>query len=256
MPHERDHHPINQVLIFDVWGDYAHFRRFYTTTSPLTFPIPPRTALCGLIGAIIGLEKGNNGYLKYFTLNKAFIGLRLINPPKKVTIAENIIDTEKSPKSFYDIKRTRIRYEFLKNPKYRIYFYHTDENIYKELKENLISHKSVYTPCLGLSENIANFEFVGEFKVEPKTSGGYVQINSVLPTEKIAEKQGINFNREGESEYFSIKVPIELNLDRVVIKYSDILFERTGKLVEAKLTSPYWSIDYNGGTNENIVFIE
>ncbi len=249
---------INKVLIFDVWGDYAHFRRFYTTTSPLTFPIPPRTALCGLIGAITGLEKENNEYLKYFTLNKAFIGLRLINPLRKVRIAENIIDTEKSPKSFYDIKRTRIRYEFIKNPKYRIYFYHTDENVYKELKENLINHKSVYTPCLGLSENIANFAFVGEFKVKSETTGEYVQINSVLPTEKIAEKQGINFNSEGE--YFSIQVPIELNLDRIVTRYSDIFFERTGKPVEAKLISPYWSIDYNynykGGTNENFVFIE
>lgn len=51
---------MDKMLVFDVWGDYAHFRRFYTTTSPLSFPIPPRTALCGLIGAIIGLEKEGN----------------------------------------------------------------------------------------------------------------------------------------------------------------------------------------------------
>jgi len=246
--------PIKQVLIFDVWGYYAHFRRFYTTTSPLTFPIPPRTALCGLIAAIIGKEKENNEYLRYFTLNDASIGLRLLNPVKKVIIAENLIDTEKSPKSFYNIKRTRIRFEFLKDQKYRIYFHHTDKNIYQQLKENVISHKSVYTPCLGLSENIANFEFVGEFKVKSEVSGDYVQINSVLPTEKIAGEQGINFNIEGD--YFSIRVPIELNLDRVVTKYGDIFFERTGKSVEAKLISSYWSINYRDGTNENFIFIE
>jgi len=247
---------INKVLIFDVWGNCAHFRRFYTTTSPLTFPIPPRTALCGLIAAIIGKEKKDNEYLKYFTLNKASIGLRLLNPVKKIMIAENLIHTKnaKGPGMNLITERTQINFEFLKDPKYRIYFHHTNEDIYQQLKKNLISHKSVYTPCLGLSENIANFEFIGEFKAKPKTSGGYVQINSVLPTEKIAEKEGINFNCEGE--YFSIRVPIELNLDRVVTKYSDIFFERTGKPVEAKLISPYWSIEYNGGTNENIVFIE
>lgn len=257
MAHERPH-PINHVLIFDVWGYYAHFRRFYTTTSPLTFPIPPRTALCGLIAAIIGKKKEDNEYLKYFTLNKASIGLRLLKPVKKVMIAENLIHTKnaKGPGMNLITERTQINFEFLKDPKYRIYFHHTDEDIYQQLKGNLISHKSVYTPCLGLSENIANFEFEGEFKIKSETSGGYVQINSVLPTEKIAEKQSINFNREGDGEYFSIKVPIELNLDRVVTKYSDIFFERTGKLVEAKLKSPYWSIYYNGGTNENIVFIE
>ena len=250
--------PINKVLIFDVWGDYAHFRRFYTTTSPLTFPIPPRTALCGLIGAIIGKEKEHNEYLKYFALNEASIGLRLLNPVKKIMIAENLIHTKnaKGPGMNLITERTQINFEFLRDQKYRIYFHHTDEDIYQQLKENLINHKSVYTPCLGLSENIANFEFVGEFKVKSKTTGEYVQINSVLPTEKIAEKQGINFNFEGE--YFSIRVPIELNLDRIVTKYSDIFFERTGKPVEAKLISPYWSIDYNykGRTNENFVFIE
>ena len=247
---------INHVLIFDIWGDYAHFRRFYTTTSPLTFPIPPRTALCGLIAAIIGKEKEYNEYLKYFALNEASIGLRLLNPVKKVMIAENLIHTKnaKGPGMNLITERTQINFEFLKDQKYRIYFHHVDEDIYQELKENLISHKSVYTPCLGLSENIANFEFIGEFKVKSETTGGYIQINSVLPTEKIAEKQGINFNLEGE--YFSIRVPIELNLDRVVTKYGDIFFERTGEPVEAKLISPYWRIDHTDGTSENFLFIE
>jgi CRISPR-associated protein Cas5h len=248
--------PINKVLIFDVWGDYAHFRRFYTTTSPLTFPIPPRTALCGLIGAIIGKEKEHNEYLKYFALNEASIGLRLLNPVKKIMIAENLIHTKnaKGPGMNLITERTQINFEFLRDQKYRIYFHHTDEDIYQQLKENLINHKSVYTPCFGLSENIANFEFVGEIKVKLETNEGYVQINSVLPIEKIAEKQGINFNIEGE--YFSVRVPIELNLDRVVTKYSDIFFERTGKPVEARLISSHWSIDCKDGTNENFVFIE
>jgi CRISPR-associated protein Cas5h len=247
---------IKKVLIFDVWGYYAHFRRFYTTTSPLTFPIPPRTALCGLIAAIIGKEKEDNEYLKYFTLDKASIGLRLLKPVKTVMITENLIHTKNVKGLGMNLitERTQINFEFLKDPRYRIYFHHTDSDIYQQLKENLISHKSVYTPCLGLSENIANFVFVDEVRVKFVTNEGYVLINSVLPTEKIAEEQGINFDVEGE--YFSIRVPIELNLDRVVTKYSDIFFERTGKPVEAKLTSLCGSINYRDGSNENIVFIE
>lgn len=244
--------PISRVLIFDVWGYYAHFRRFYTTTSPLSFPIPPRTALCGLIAAIIGREKENNEYLRYFRLNSAFIGLRLLNPVKKVILSENLIHTKnaKGPGMNLITERTQVNYEFLKDQKYRIYFYHTDEDIYRQLKEHLGSHKSVYTPCLGLSENIANFSFVGEFKISPEVSNEYVPIHSVLPSEKIAE-HGINFDLDGE--YFSINVPIELNTERIVTKYSDIFFERTGRQVEVKLSSPYWRIE---GTDENFVFIE
>ena len=247
---------IDRILIFDVWGDYAHFRRFYTTTSPLTFPIPPRTALCGLIAAIIGKEKEDNDYLKYFTLKQASIGLRLLNPVKKVMLAENLIHTKnaKGPGMNLIAERAQINFEFLKDQKYRIYFHHADEDIYQQLKENLMSHKSVYTPCLGLSENIANFEFVGEFEVKPENSEEYVRINSVLPTEKIAESQGINFSHEGE--YFSITVPLELNSSRIVTKYGEIFFERTGKPVESKVMSPYWNIEYTDGTDDNFVFIE
>jgi len=247
---------IKQVLIFDVWGYYAHFRRFYTTTSPLTFSIPPRTALCGLIAAIIGKEKEDNEYLKYFTLNKASIGLRLLNPVKKVMIAENLINTKNAGGAGMNLikERTQINFEFLKDQKYRIYFYHTDGDIYQQLKNSLINHKSIYTPCLGLSENIANFEFVGEFEVRSENTNEYVQINSVLPTQKIKEIHGINFNFDGE--YFSIKIPIELNGNRVVTKYRDIFFERNGKPVNVKLKSPYWGINYKEGTNENFVFIE
>ncbi len=34
-----------RVLVFDLWGAVALFRRFYTTASPLTFAFPPPTAI-------------------------------------------------------------------------------------------------------------------------------------------------------------------------------------------------------------------
>jgi len=245
----------NKILIFDVWGDYAHFRRFYTTTSPLTFPIPPRTALCGLIGAILGLEKENNQYLKYFSTSQAFIGLKLSEPVKKVRIAENLINTKGN--YFTLIKksgpRTQISFEFIKNPKYKIYFYHRDEGIYRQMEKNLKYHKSIYTPCLGLSENIANFKFVGEFKIESQNSDGdFVEINSILPAEKTLSEGGVRFDRD--SEYFSVRIPIELNTERIVTKYGDILFERNGKSIKVKTDRPYWKVIND--TRENIVFIE
>ena len=245
---------IDRVLVFDVWGNYAHFRRFYTTTSPLTFPIPPRTALCGLIGAIVGLEKENNEYLKYFSKDSAFIGLRLLAPVKKVMIAENLIHTKNAKGIGMNLisERCQIGVEFIREPRYRIYFYHKDKVIYNDLKEKLKYHKSVYTPCFGLSENIANFEFIDEFETEVNLPADeYIEVHSVLSTENIASQGGINFNVPGE--YFSIRLPVEMTTERIVTKYSDILFERNGKPIEAKLISQYWAI--NCKEEENIVFI-
>ncbi|MCD5424845.1 MAG: type I-B CRISPR-associated protein Cas5b [Methanosarcinaceae archaeon] len=245
-----------RILVFDVWGDFAHFRRFYTTTSPLSFPIPPRTALCGLIGAIIGKEKENNAYLNYFTLGYAKIGLKLLKPIKTTVIAENLIHTKNSKGVGMNLikangGRSQINFEFLKDQKYRIYFHHIDEELYNNLKRNLINHHSIYTPCLGLSENIANFKFIGEVEAQSNESENFINIESIVPSEMI-ESKGINFE---QGEYFSIKVPIELNTERIPTKYSDILFEKNGKELKVKLKSLYWSLNYDD-KSENIVFIE
>lgn len=249
----------NKVLVFDVWGDYAHFRRFYTTTSPLSFPTPPRTALCGLIGAIIGLEKENNDYLKYFSLESVHIGLKLLNPVKKTVIAENLIDTKTARGLGMNLikNRTQVRFEFLKDQKYRLYFYCSgrENDLYQRMKYNLSNHKTKYTPCLGLSENIANFNFEGEFEIQNiPPPDVHVPISTVIPLQKIASDDGIIFESEGE--YFSIRVPVELNTQRVVTKYSDIIFDRNGRSIKAKLIEPYFNISYPDGRSENIVFIE
>jgi len=247
------------VLVFDVWADYAHFRKFYTTTSPLTFSVPPRTALCGLIGAISGLEKNENEYLKYFPLNIAHIGIRILNPIKKVMVAQNLIHTKpgivKGPGMNLITQRTQINFEFLKLPKYRIYFAYSNDNsdLYPKLKQNLIEHKSVYTPVLGLSENIANFSFVGEFKAENSSSENYIQINTAVAMGQIIDDYGTNFNYD--AEYYSERVPLELTTERIVTKYDDILFERNGKPIEVKLKNEFYKIN-NKKETENIVFLE
>jgi len=250
---------MDKLLVFDVWGDYAHFRRFYTTTSPLSFPIPPRTALCGLLGAILGLEKEDNDYLNYFSTESAHIALKLLNPIKKIVIAENLIDTKtaRGPGMNLITNRTQIRFEFLKDQKYRIYFYcsNKEDIIYHKLKYNLQYHKTVYTPCLGLSENIANYKFKGEFEIDTLSyEDNYIPIHTVLPLQKISENEGIMFESEGE--YFSIRMPVELNTERIVTKYRDIIFDRKGEPIKVKLIESFAKINYPEGESENIVFIE
>ncbi len=39
----------SSVLIFNLWGDLGHFKKPYTTTSPLSFAFPPRPTLAGII---------------------------------------------------------------------------------------------------------------------------------------------------------------------------------------------------------------
>ena len=86
---------MREFTVFDVESDLAHFRRPYTTTSALTFPIPPRTALCGLVGAILGLPK-NDG-LAELTDEKAVFGLLTAAPLSLTQYSFNLVDTKDNP---------------------------------------------------------------------------------------------------------------------------------------------------------------
>ena len=124
-----------KCLVFDIWGDYGHFRKFYTTSSPLTFSIPPRTTVCGIIAALIGLDKEE--YLKYFTKDKCNIAIQLNKEVNKTRLSYNLINT-KTAKLYSQIKdRTQVTFELLQDPSYRIYINHLDNEIYSKIKSYL-----------------------------------------------------------------------------------------------------------------------
>jgi CRISPR-associated protein Cas5h len=235
---------MSKILVFKLWGDYAHFKKFYTTTSPLTFEFPPPPTLIGIISAIIGLDKTE--YLDHFQNSDEFkLAVKIINPVKKVRWTENLIDTKQH---FWRIKnRTQIRTEFLKDPRYMIYFKHSNPLIHNRLKENLQNHKSVYSVCLGLSELLANFEYIGETEIEVTISDQEINLHSVLPESYLMDKTSISF--EGSREIFKVNYPILMQPDRIVNKREDILFERNGRSITCKLKR-HWIT----GTGERIVF--
>ena len=235
---------MDKILKFKIWGDYAHFKKFYTTTSPLTFEFPPPPTIIGIISAIIGLDK--NEYLEYFqNTEECKIALSIVNPIKKVRWTQNLIDTKHH---FWRIKnRTQIRIEFLKDSAFIIYFFHKDENIYDQLKRYLGKHKSVYSVSLGLSELLANFELIDEVNIENSKSDDWIKIDSVLPYSCLQDDNSLDF--EVSREIFKVNFPISMQPNRVVNKREDILFERNGKPIKCKVKE-FWKTE-NG---ENIVF--
>lgn len=127
---------IDKVLIFDLWGDYAHFRRGYTTTSPLTYPFPSRTTLAGILAAILGFQR--DSYYEYFGKHNSAFALQILKPIKKIRINLNLIDT-KTGFYLWDNKgqRTQIPFEFLKDAKYRVHVWIKDKEIFNDLKISL-----------------------------------------------------------------------------------------------------------------------
>ncbi|MEG0307887.1 MAG: type I-B CRISPR-associated protein Cas5b [Clostridium sp.] len=232
-----------KCLVFDIWGDYGHFRKFYTTSSPLTFSIPPRTSVCGMISALIGLDKEE--YLKYFSKKDAKIAIQLNNPVNKTRVSYNLIDTKKA-KMYSQIKgRTQVTFELLKNPSFRIYISHLDEDIYNKIKSFLEKNKNYYTLSMGLSQFIAEFNYIGEKHITYVDHNiELVDINTVI---NFNEEMKIEF--ESGKEYFKDTMQNDMNEERVVTEYSKVLFERNGSSIKCKCNY------YEGEEGEKIVFL-
>ncbi len=217
-----------KLLAFDVWGDYAYFRRGYTTTSTISFPFPSRTTVAGLISSILGFER--DSYYDVFNQQNSKIGLRILNPIKKVRFNLNYINTKVG---FYlqDINqkqglRTQVQAEFLKNPKFRIFVSLEDNKIMGDLFDLLYNHQSIYTPYLGISECLANFKLVGDdFFTLHKKYGENIQMDSVLLKDKS------NILIEPGKKYGLVKSPGFMNSERVVTNYMEHYFEEKGNSI-------------------------
>lgn len=219
-----------RVIVFDIWGDYAHFRKFYTTTSPLTFDFPPPPTVWGMLGAILGKDKQE--YLKIFNSEKTNVAIRLMKPVKKIRMGVNLVNTKGSIWWLEDRKegaRTPIRFELLKNPRYRIYISHSEETIMEDLLDSLQNHKTFYTLSLGLSEFIADFQFIGALEGE-ETQGRKAEFFTVLPLRKI---QLEDFYLDEGRKYLRERIPISMKDNREVDQYDDVIYEAEGRSISA-----------------------
>lgn len=237
----------NKILTFEIFGDYGHFKKPYTTTSPLTFSFPPKPSLAGILGAIIGIEK--NRVHSVLKDGEYEVGLRIVNPVSKTRIATNLVDTKKS---FYNIEvRNQIRFEVLKNPRYKIYFKANSGDAAKNMEilfNNMRERKPYFTVSLGLSQMLCNFsmpeiidgKYIGEVIKN-------VEIDSVLIKNNDFELE-YSYDHKSPSEYFIARMPHVMTTERVVTKFSDFCFEPNAKKIKCNRAGNFWRIG-----SENVV---
>ncbi len=248
-----------EILIFDISSEYGHFRKYNTTTSPLTYSIPTRTAVAGIIGAILGMEReisdgvfpvGVIPVQEFFSKQNADIAIQIINPVKKENIAINLINTKTS---FYDLTkagRTQIRFELLKDVKYRIYLSLNDMGIFNQLTNRLRQRKHHFSPYLGLAQFTATVDFIDRTQAELRNNinAEYIEIITAVNLSQIKDENPIEFDYS--AMYSANNMPIEMNRNREVQEYSEMLIERNGLPVKTKVESYYYIYNYG-----NILFL-
>lgn len=252
----------NQVLIFDVESEYGHFRKFNTTTSPLTYSTPPRPTLAGLMGAILGIErevsagnfkKGSIPLADLFTKDNVAIAIQLLNPVKKVNIAFNLLDTEKTASSFFNVKqRTQIEFELLKHPKFRIYVSMRNKELFSNLIDNVKANQTHFTPYLGLSQFTATVKFIATKPIRQVLSSNFEEVLTAVNLANADINNPIKFDYTIDNgfKYTADTQPIQMRSDRVVTEYAEIIIETNGKPMLVNSTEIYQVEDFG-----NILFL-
>jgi CRISPR-associated protein Cas5h len=148
-------------VAFKLTGDYAHFSHPATIYSSLTYPIPPKTAMMGFLGALIGEDAYYNlDALKYsIKVNKSIVKKSFVFNGIKNALSSSMhlkegCQDSSEKKQFYR--------ELICAPSYTAFLDLSalDDEYQEKIIGCLKEHKTAYTPYLGINFCIADFEWI------------------------------------------------------------------------------------------------
>lgn len=231
---------VTEIISFDLCGKFAHFRKFYSTSSALSYSIPPKTTLQGLVAAILGLER--DSYYELF--DHWYFGIQIINKHRKIFQKFNFLKIEKIKfdldKEYSEVngfdKRTQTSFETIipENIRkqvlcFRIYIgvANTTDSNYKKLKEYLARGYSEYGVVLGTA-NMQGYtdNFIGSYEYEPIKANTDILLHSACIGDHIT-LSGNNENVSVEQDTF----PQKMKLTSSKETFSTRIADKTASLV-------------------------
>lgn len=135
-----------KLISFRISGAFAAFRDPSVTSNQTVYYIPSKSAVVGMLGAMIGIKRSDSlgelyskEFQEFFKNTK--IGIQFESEPKKVTFFTN-------HRSLKEPKTKPFKTELVENPKYALYVI-TDEENSKKLINVLKKNEFIFSPYLG-----------------------------------------------------------------------------------------------------------
>lgn len=241
-------------VVFDLEGRFAHFRKFYTNSSSLSYSLPPRTTVEGLIASFLGYER--DSYYEKLSSEKLHIAVKKNMLTRSITQTLNYIKATSPSKLRAPDEHTQIPFEIITGcdeeckVSYRIYVA-SDENFMDELQERLINNRFVYPPSMGTVFFQGSVENACICEIMPENISEYTEISSVVPAEEIEDI------KVGEYQLVKEQMPRDFGDSRKVKKSGSYIFDQAGRKLELKLKNGYYVVKKYGETDEmeNILFM-
>ncbi|MFY0255151.1 CRISPR-associated protein Cas5 [Chitinophaga sp. 30R24] len=266
-----------EVLQIDLKGKMAHFRKYYANNTSLSFSIPPRTTISGMLAAILGLPKDE--YYSKFSSDKIRIGISLRSPVKKtfhrlnflrVTSLGNLgADIEKSKPFRSDFRGTggniQTPFEIITGYNlqcdeicYRIFVsaFDTTDPIFDLLKEYTLQRRTHYNLSFGIAGFAAYIDDVHLFTKEKiahkKINNQEVILHSAVISDKIT---ALHFEKDDDSNFVEEELmPADFIADnnREISKMNRVLFTHHALPLKVSYSGDYYILD----DSQSITFLE
>jgi len=226
------------IIGFDISADYGHFSHPATVYSSLSYPVPPKTTVMGMLGAIMGLED----YLvfnaiRYSVVIKTLSGKRTFcfNGVKDALSQLNL---EKAGEGFSKGRKQFYR-ELLVAPAYRIYcdLSGIDADTRNTLIAILEAGKSMYPLYMGINMCLAELKYIGNYELTQQEAET-VDIHSMIPL-------ATGFELETGKQYSDIRMATTVDASRNFGGFSDYLVETTGESITCKACSYHIAGEHN-----------
>lgn len=251
--------PEGTLIIFDLTGAFAMFRKFYTNSSSLSYPFPPRTTVAGLVASLLGYERDT--YSEDLSLERCDIAVSVRVPVRRVMQTVNYVMTEARSSVWarnaggFDGSaggiQTPVELVFpkLDEPRlrYRIYVHHKDAKFAEHLDDTLREGSYVYPPYLGMSECLGEVEHVSTLKDwELSVKEVETSLSTVVPSAAIAGSPRLETGVQIVKE----RTAFALGADRRMLSIGDVLYERNCHPITARVSSPVFEAIYENGGRE------
>lgn len=237
-----------QVVSFIWQAKYGHFLRAEANKNCLTYSLPPRTAIIGLLGAILGMEK-DSPQDELSELKVAIMGVpaqrfwhraKLRKDPP-VPLPYTVKAKDKGSEQPRPEKATLINQEWLWKPSFLIYVaLPTKPELFTNLVNRLQNQQWHFSPSMGLSELIAQVDFQELTQAQVLSEGEY-EIDSICP-----QYLGLLRAKDNVAVHL-VRMPTNVDKERV-FRQESLYLERQGKPI-LLFTKHAWQVG-----NKKLVF--
>ncbi|GAB4008510.1 hypothetical protein GCM10028808_14830 [Spirosoma migulaei] len=255
-----------EVLQIDVGGKLAHFRKYYANNTAMSFSIPPRTTLMGILAGMLGRPR--DSYYEELASERIRIGVRVMNPIKKTFHRLNLLKIV--GKGDFDGSNGRIQtpFEIVSGLSisrdmvvYRLYVsaHELGNDTFQALKQAVLARQFQYALTFGTANFTASLlstTLITDVQLTGSTD--WILMHSAMPSDAVDQ---LDFDRQRTEDTLQ-SIEEELlpgdfvgNFDRELRRMDRVLFSTTASGIRVRLNKPFYILTQATET-QHILFME